>query len=186
MTDRTTAPLRNVTITSLEMRARPKRSGARPPLFKRPVMLLRAECPTVSFYRYLYNTIGRDWYWYERRQMDDETLATFIHDAKVAVYVLYVGGVPAGYVEIDSRRHPSIEISYLGLMPEFVGRGLGRYLVNWAVDTAWGMDPQRIWIHTCDLDHPAALPLYQKVGFTAFNQERIAIPDPHIMECFQS
>ncbi|MEX2615021.1 MAG: GNAT family N-acetyltransferase [Alphaproteobacteria bacterium] len=186
MTDGAAAPLRDITITSLEMRARPKRAGARPPLFKRPVMLLRAERPTLSFYRYLYNTIGRDWCWYERRQMDDNALARIIHDDSVAVYVLYVGGVPAGYVEIDSRRHVSVEIAYLGLMPEFVGRGLGRYLVNWAVDTAWDMNPERVWIHTCNLDHPAALLLYQKVGFTVFNQEKIAIPDPSAMVCFQN
>ncbi len=179
-------PLLDVTITSLEMRARPNRAVARPPLLKRPVMLLKAEQPTISFYRYLYNTIGRDWYWYERRQMDDETLATLIHDDKVAVYVLYIGGVPAGYVEIDSRRYPSIEIAYLGLMPEFVGCGLGRYLVDWAVDNAWSAHPERVWIHTCNLDHPAALPLYQKAGFTPFSQGKVAIPDPRLMDCFKS
>lgn len=186
MTDGPPTPLLDVTITSLEMRARPKRAGARPPLLKQPVMLLRAERPTLSFYRYLYNTVGRDWYWYERRLMDDSTLAKVIHDDGVAVYVLYIGGVPAGYVEIDSRRDVSVEIAYLGLVPEFVGRGLGRYLVNWAVDTAWDMNPERVWIHTCDLDHPAALPFYQKVGFTAFSQEKIAIPDPRAMKCFQN
>ena len=177
--------LLNVTITSLEMLARPNRAGARPPLLKKPVMLLRAEQPPISFYRFLYNTIGQNWYWYERRLMDDETLATLIHDTKVAVYVLYIAGTPAGYVEIDSRRHPSLEIAYLGLMREFIGRGLGRYLVDWSVDTAWNSNPDRIRIHTCSLDHPAALPLYQKAGFEPYRQEKVSIPNPAKMPFFE-
>lgn len=180
-----TVPTCTVTITSLEMRTRPSRPFARPPTLPRPVMLLRAERPTISFYRYLYNTVGKDWYWYERRQMDDATLATFIHDDEVAVYVLYVGGVPAGYAEIDNRRHPNVEIAYLGLMPEFIGRGLGRYLVDWTVDTAWNLNPRRVWIHTCNFDHPAALSLYQKAGFEPFRQEAVTISDPRRMPIFE-
>ena len=179
------APTCNVTVTSLDMRSRPARPSARPPILPQPVMLLRAVRPTISFYRYLYDTVGRDWYWYERRQMDDTALATIIHDSDVAVYVLYVGGVPAGYTEIDNRRHPDVEIAYLGLMPEFIGRGLGRYLIDWSVDAAWNLNPRRIWIHTCDLDHPAALTLYQKAGFGPFRQESLTIPDPRKMPIFE-
>ncbi len=173
-----------VTVTTLDMRTAPARAPARPPTLSRPVMLLRAERPTISFYRFLYNTIGHDWLWYERRQMTDEALVTFIHDESVSIYVLYVGGVPAGYTEIDSRRFPEIEIAYLGLMPEFIGRGLGRYLVDWSLDTAWQSNPERVRIHTCNLDHPTALPLYQKAGFEPCQQERIAIPDPRELPYF--
>ena len=147
-------------------------------------MLLRAERPTISFYRYLYNTIGRQWFWYERRVMDDATLAACVHDDAVAVYVLFVGGVPAGLAEIDARDARDIELAYLGLMPEFIGRGLGRYLVDWAIDAAWDREPDRIRIHTCTLDHPAALPLYQKAGFTPYGQTTFKISDPRKMACF--
>lgn len=173
-----------VVRTALEMRARPARPLARPPSMRQPVMLLRAEQPTISFYRYLYNTIGRQWVWYERRVMDDATLAACIQNDAVAVYVLYVGGVPAGLAEINARDADNVELAYIGLIPEFIGRGLGRYIVDWAVDTAWSSEPGRIWIHTCTLDHPAALPLYQKVGFTPYSQERFKIPDPNKMACF--
>jgi GNAT superfamily N-acetyltransferase len=174
----------DVTITSLEMRARPARPLARAPSLSQPVMLLRAVQPTISFYRYLYNTIGQEWLWYERRQMSDAALAEIIHDERVSVDVLYCGGVPAGYAELDARRHPDVEIAYLGLMPEFIGRGLGRYIVDWAVDAAWDLEPDRVWIHTCDLDHPAALPTYQKAGFAPFGQETAAIPNPRLTPAF--
>lgn len=173
-----------VVRTSLEMHARPVRPLARPPSLSQPVMLLRATPPTISFYRYLYNTIGREWFWYERRVMDDATLAACVQDDAVFVNVLYLGGVPVGLAEIDARNARDIELAYLGLIPEFIGRGLGRYLVDWAIDAAWDHDPDRVWIHTCTLDHPAALPLYQKAGFTAYGQDKFKIPDPRKMACF--
>ena len=132
-------------------------------------MLLRAHQPTTSFYRYLYNTVGQEWLWYERRQMSDEVLTEIIHDKNVSVDVLYCGGVPAGYAELDARMMPAVEVAYLGLIHDFIGRGLGRFIVDWAVDAAWDLEPERVWIHTCNLDHPAALPTYQKAGFSVFN-----------------
>jgi GNAT superfamily N-acetyltransferase len=174
----------DVTVTSLDMSTRPSRPLARPPTLPQPVMLLRATQPTISFYRYLYNTIGQEWLWYERRQMSDERLSEIIQDDKVFVNVLYYGGVPAGYAELDTRQFPTIEIAYLGLLPEYIGRGLGRYIVNWVVDAAWDHEPDRIWIHTCNLDHPAALPTYQKAGFTPFQQETAPVPNPRLLPTF--
>ncbi len=174
----------DVTITSLEMLSRPTRPTARAPSLSQPVMILRAMHPTLSFYRYLYNTIGQDWLWYERRQMSDQDLFEIIDDEKVFVNVLFYGGVPAGFAEIDTRKMLNSEVAYLGLLPEFIGRRLGRYLVDWAVDAAWDQEPDRVWIHTCDLDHPAALPTYQKAGFTPFQQETITIANPRLLPFF--
>ena len=168
----------SVTTTSLEMTARPTRPSKPPPALNNPLMLLRAERPTISFYRYLYNTVGAQWLWYERRSLSDDALSAIIHDEQDFIYVLHVGGVPAGFVELDCRDMPNIEIAYFGLMPEFIGRGLGGRLIDWALESAWDRNPDRVWIHTCNLDHPAALPLYQKVGFTPFAQETIVISDP--------
>jgi len=174
----------DVTITSLEMNTQPSRPLARAPSLSQPVMLLQAHQPTISFYRYLYNSIGQDWLWYERRQMNDETLAEIIQDERVSVDVLYCGGVPAGFAELDARMLPAVEVAYLGLMPEFIGRGLGRYIIDWAVDSAWALGPERIWIHTCNLDHPAALPMYQKAGFSVFNRQTVTIPNPRLLPSF--
>jgi GNAT superfamily N-acetyltransferase len=110
--------------------------------------------------------------------MDDDALAALIGDPAVDIYVLYQGGEPAGFAELDRRQRGEIELAYLGLRPDFIGHGLGLYLLSWAVDAAWSHEPDRLWVHTCNLDHPRALGLYQRVGFQVFHQERTKIDDP--------
>lgn len=166
----------DVTRTFLEM-TRPSGRTPRAPRIDQ-LSLMRARNPTISFYRYLYNTVGGPWFWYERRQMSDKNLAKIIHDPKIAVYVLYVSGVPAGYVELNYRDEPEIEIAYFGLMPDFIGQGLGPYLLDWAIEKAWSSKPTRLKLHTCTLDHPKAITVYQRAGFRPYDQEveRIAHP----------
>ncbi|MCX7356267.1 MAG: GNAT family N-acetyltransferase [Alphaproteobacteria bacterium] len=166
-------------ITSLEMHARPSHGPAHLPAGTKAA-LLRADNPTVSFYRYLYNTVGEPWLWYDRRAFDDATLTGIIQDPKVEIYVLYVSGVPAGYGELDRRKDGEIELAYFGLMPEFIGKGLGRYFLTWIVDAAWRYEPKRLWVHSCNFDHPEALRAYQRAGFTPFDQETIVIEDPRV------
>jgi GNAT superfamily N-acetyltransferase len=57
-------------------------------------------------------------------------------------------------------------------MPDFIGQGLGKYFLQWTIDKAWGYQPRRFWLHTCTLDHPAALPNYQKAGFAIYHEEK--------------
>jgi GNAT superfamily N-acetyltransferase len=78
---------------------------------------------------------------------------------------------PAGYFELRQHEDGSVEIAYFGLLPNFIGRGWGKYLLTRAVDTAWSLDPKRVWLHTCTLDHPAALPNYLKRGFRRVREE---------------
>jgi ribosomal protein S18 acetylase RimI-like enzyme len=164
-----------VVTTYLQMRAAPRRPQAAPPS---GTALLRLQAPSVAFYRFLYDTVGAPWLWYERRQMDDDVLAAIIGDPKVDVFTLFLSGEPAGFAELDRRTTSEIELAYLGLRPEFIGHGLGLYLVSWAVDAAWQHGPERLWVHTCNLDHPRALGLYQRAGFTVYRQERTMIDDP--------
>ncbi len=156
------------TVTYLEMTSPPRRPATPAPLGRLAVM--RAERPTVSFYRYLYNTIGEAWHWSERRRLDDEALRAIIRHPEVWIYVLYAAGVPAGFAELDVRRAAEVELAYMGLTPEYVGRGLGAYLLDWAVAAAWSHKPKRVWVHTCTLDHPRALSLYQRAGFVAYKR----------------
>lgn len=169
-----------ITITYLEMTERPAHPGVSPP-HRLKLSLLRAHQPTVGFYRFLYNSVGEPWLWYERRVMDDDSLAQIIQDERVEIYVLYVDGVPAGYAELDLREPPNIELAYFGLMPDFIGQGLGRYLLTWAIDTAWNHEPRRLWVNTNTLDHVKALPLYQRCGFRPYKQEHRVIDDPRIL-----
>lgn len=169
-----------VTITYLQMLQRPKTAPVHAPSVGQPIALLHAEKPNVPFYRYLYNTVGEPWLWYERREMSDEALATIIVDPLVEIYVLYLGGSPAGYAELDRREERQIELAYFGLMPEFTGRGIGKWFLDCAIDTAWRHEPEQLWIHTCTLDHPAALRLYQRAGFEPYKQETERVSDPRV------
>ncbi len=167
------------TMTYLEMTARPKL----PPTAlssRRAVAFLRARQPSVAFYRFLYNGVGEPWMWFERRALDDETLAAIIQDDNVEVYVLYIDGVPAGYAELDRRQDREIELAYLGLMPEFVGAGLGSYLLATAIGIAWNYEPRRLWVRTNNWDHPRALALYQRFGFKPYKQENEIYPNPRL------
>ena len=163
-------------VTYLEMTAKPV--SPTPPRPARQIALMRAERPTVSFYRYLYDTVGEEWLWYERRLLSDDDLAVIIENPDVEIYVLYVSGVPAGFGELDRRIDGEVELAYFGLLPEFIGRGLGLFLLRWLIDQAWSYEPDRLWVHTCDLDHPTALQVYQKAGFVPYEREEISFASP--------
>ncbi len=167
------------TITSLEMTARPTHAPVPIPA-RLKIALLRAHRPGAAFYRYLYERVGETWLWYERRALDDQALSTIVDDDRVEIYVLYADGVPAGYAELDRRTPPDIELAYFGLLPEFIGRGLGAYLLAAAIDIAWAHEPKRLWMHTNTLDHPKALPLYQRFGFVPYKREDKVFPDPRL------
>lgn len=159
-------PLLQTTVTFLEMHAEPNLRVAQPVNMR--LMLLRAERPTVPFYRFLYDSVGRPYHWIDRKQIDDEELAGIIQHQDVEVWVLYVDGQPAGYFEIDGREKETVELQYLGLIPDFHGRGLGKWLLAEAIRACWARKPERVIVETCTLDGPAALPLYQKLGFTPY------------------
>ena len=163
-------------ITYLEMTEKPRITPFVPTGMK--LALLHAEPPLLSFYRYLYNTVGEPWLWWERRAMDDATLKAHVENEKVEIYVLYCNGVPAGYGELDRRQKPEIELAYFGLIPDFIGRGLGQYLLNTIVDIAWSYDPTRLIVNTCNWDHPKAVQTYQRAGFAPYDQKRRQVPDP--------
>jgi GNAT superfamily N-acetyltransferase len=166
----------DIAVTHLEMLSRPRLPAPPPPALK--LAVLRADAISVPFYRYLYNTTGGPWLWYERRMLSDPDLAAIVRHPDVDVFVLYASGEPAGYAELDRRAMPDIELAYFGLLPDFVGRKLGLWFLHWIIDAVWAREPQRLWVHTCSLDHPRALGLYQRVGFVPFKQERKLIADP--------
>jgi GNAT superfamily N-acetyltransferase len=128
------------------------------------------ECPP-SFFRYLYAEVGRPYHWRDRLGWSDEQVRARVSDPAVWLHALFVGGAPAGYFEL--QRHPdrAVEIVYFGLLPEFLGRGLGKFLLGEAVASARGLGASRVWLHTCDMDGPAALPNYLARGFRPFKTE---------------
>jgi GNAT superfamily N-acetyltransferase len=156
------------TVTYLEMTVpppRPPRPAPRP-----DVEVRHARQPSVTFYRFLYAAVGEPWTWTVRRWLSDAELGAILDDPRVEVNVLWVGGVPAGYAELDRRALPDVELTYFGLVPEFIGQGLGGYLLDWAIHHVWRTRPRRLWLHTCDLDHPGALHFYQRLGFRIYDR----------------
>ncbi len=130
-----------------------------------------APC-SVAFSRMLYDAVGRDYHWVDRHAWSDEYLAAFLARPSHTVWTLHVDDTLAGYFELQSCPDGSTQIQYLGLLPAFHGRGLGRHLLAEAVRRAFAQAPTRVWLHTCTLDHPAALPNYLKRGFRPFKEER--------------
>ncbi len=168
----------DVVTTYLEMIERPTRPTVPRPAGQYAVM--RLEHPSPGFYRYLYRMVGEPWMWTDRLKMSDEALDAVINADGIEIYVLYAAGEPAGYVELDRRHKPDIRILYFGLAPAFIGRGLGKYLLNWAVDLAWSYGPQRLLVNTWSFDHPRAFANYQKAGFRPYKQERGKLLDPRL------
>jgi GNAT superfamily N-acetyltransferase len=167
-------------ITYLEMHERPGLPRIPAPSGVK-LALMRAEDCTVSFYRYLYETVGTPWLWYERRLLSDEALAAQILKATTEIFVLHVGGVPAGYFELDAAAAQETELCYFGLIPEFIGRGLGPFMLQAAIDRAWERPIARLWVHTRTFDHPKALGHYQRAGFVVCARRELRLEDPRLL-----
>jgi GNAT superfamily N-acetyltransferase len=156
-----------VKTTYLQMFAHPERVV---PLPREGLAVIHARKPTVAYYRFLYDTVGRDHDGTSRKKLSEAELAALLNDPRLEVHVLMAEGVPAGFAELDRRIEGEIELVQFGLMPDFIGQGLGRYFLQWIIDKAWSYSPRRFWLHTCTKDHPAALPNYLKAGFAIYKE----------------
>jgi GNAT superfamily N-acetyltransferase len=157
-----------IKVTYLEMLARPERVVPPP---RDGLAVVHARKSTVAYYRFLYDAVGPEYDWTSRKTLSDAELAALLHDPRLEVHVLMAEGVPAGFAELDRRIEGEVELVQFGLMPEFIGQGLGRYFLQWAIDKAWSYKPRRFWLHTDTKDHPAALPNYLKAGFAVYKEE---------------
>ena len=159
-----------VTVYYLEMLTASSRQLPKSPY---ELNVLFAKHPTVSYYRYLYDAVGKDYNWVNRKKLSDPELAAIIQHPQNELHVLFADGTPAGFAELDRRQKDEIELVQFGLLPEFVGQGLGKWFLQWTVNRVWEYQPKRFWLHTCTLDHPAALSNYKKAGFVEYKQESI-------------
>ncbi len=156
--------------TYLEMRSPEQLQSIDPP--DPPPRIERVGCCPPSFYRYLYTEVGRAWHWTDRLRWTDAEIARHVANAAISLCLLSSEAVPAGYFELHAHEEDdSVEIVHFGLLPTFIGRGWGKFLLNAAVGAAWSAGPERVWLHTCTLDHPSALPNYLKRGFVQLRQE---------------
>jgi GNAT superfamily N-acetyltransferase len=164
-------------VTYLEM-MRP----AEQPVPPSPLSLKRVEVPQPEQYRELFRLVGAPWLWFSRLVMDEAHLATIIQHPKVELdAVLDESGREVGMLELDFREPHECELAFIGLVPELAGQGHGRWLLAEAVRRAWREGVDRVHVHTCSLDHPAALAAYRRAGFTPFKRAVERFPDPRLL-----
>lgn len=138
----------------------------------------RAGYPSPTFSRLLYAGVGGSWNWYERLAWSHAQWMDYLDRPELETWVGYCQGTPAGYCELERQEHGNVEVVYFGLLPEFIGQGLGGLLLTKAVERAWEEGASRVWLHTCTLDHPSALRNYLARGFRVFRkvQEGVMLP----------
>lgn len=162
-------------VTSLEMRARPP---ARP-FPAAPLRLARWHNPPCERYRALFRRVGAPWLWFSRLAMADAALAALLADPGIEIHAIEdARGIEVGLLELDFREGATCELSFLALVPELTGKGHGRWLMAHALAFGWRAGITRMWVHTCTLDHPAALGFYRKSGFVPFARSVETFADP--------
>lgn len=151
-----------VEVTHLQMHRWEPSPGDRPA----DIEVRRVHHPTPSLNRFLYTAVGTDWLWHDRLSWTHQRWTVVLERLGHQTWIGYVDDSPAGYFELETGTPGEVEIGYFGLMPEFIGRGRGRALLQHCLTQAWS-DPatERVYLDTCTLDHPRALPAYLAAGF---------------------
>jgi GNAT superfamily N-acetyltransferase len=164
-------------VTSLEMFGRP---APRPEPAPAPWQVRRLERAEPAVFRDLFRRIGQDWLWSSRLALSDAALAAIIHHPAVEVRTLHAGGADQGLLELDFRQPDVCELTFFGVTPALVGIGAARWLMNRTLEIVWSRPIRRFWVHTCTLDHPAALPFYIRTGFRPFRRHVHIEDDPRL------
>ncbi len=163
-------------VTSLEMKARP----ALRPEIGGPWQLQRLTRPDPGAYRALYGKVGDEWIWFSRLTMSDAELTAILWHPQVEVYGLEASGQLEGLLELDYRVEGEAELAFFGVTAPLVGGGASRWLMNRALEKVWQRPISRFWVHTCTLDHPAALGFYRASGFVPVSRTIETFPDPRV------
>jgi GNAT superfamily N-acetyltransferase len=137
------------------------------------MQVIRAEIPCGALNRYFYQEVGRNWCWTDRLAWSPQQWQEYAELTSIETWVGYGCGTPVGYFELarDSGNPAAVEIAYFGLIPMFIGRGLGGSLLEAAIRRAWLVEPARVWVHTCTLDGPHALANYIARGMKVYQVE---------------
>jgi ribosomal protein S18 acetylase RimI-like enzyme len=134
------------------------------------VVIAPVQIPCPEFNRFFYTAIGGHWFWLERLPWTLERWRAYVGRPELETWAAHVRGTPAGYFELEMQAGGSVEIVYFGVLPQFIGRGIGGQLLTTAVQRAWEKKATRVWLHTCSLDHPGALANYRSRGFRIFKE----------------
>ena len=126
-----------------------------------------------QFNRDLYFQVGEQWEWIDKRSWTDDRWKEYAMAPELRTFAGYYDQALAGYYELRCDKDDGVEIAYFGLLPQWIGRGLGGPLLTSAIERAWRMEPSpsRIWVHTCNRDHPQALANYRARGMVVYKVE---------------
>lgn len=168
---------RSVTTYYLEMNAPDQLRPARAVGAEFEVRQARIPAPELN--RFLYTAVGGEWFWIDRLSWTYEQWLDYLSRPDVETWVGYLDGTPAGYFELERQTGDVVELAYFGLLPQFIGRGLGGLLLTKAIERAWALGARRVWLHTCTLDSPVALAGYKARGFRVYREdtEEKELPD---------
>ena len=150
-------------------------------LSRQDVALQRQERMACSDYRQMFRAVGQNWLWFSRLQIDDTALSQIIHDPQTELHTLHTDSDKiVGFLELNCTKLPGIHISFLGVLPELTGLGLGTFLMAHAFRLARAHGADHLKVQTCTLDHPNALTFYRKMGFEVLKREIEISPDPRL------
>jgi GNAT superfamily N-acetyltransferase len=162
-----------VTVTYLEMHS-PAGLRPKPPADPR-FRVAEATVKQWEFNRFLYLLVGRDWSWNDKRNWTEGQWRAYAESDDLRTFAGFIDGSVAGYYELRLDKAGGVEVAIFGLAPRFVGKGLGGALLTSALEQAWLSRPSRVWLHTCSLDHPAALPNYLARGMAVYRVETVNV-----------
>lgn len=134
----------------------------------------------VSQYRAIFAKVGAPWLWFSRLAMPVAELSRLLDNPDVLAFAALKDGNAVGMLEVDFRQEGEAELAFFGLVPDAVGTGLGRPLMEAALKLAWSRPISRVMVHTCTLDHPNALAFYQRAGFHACKRAIEVAQDPRL------
>jgi ribosomal protein S18 acetylase RimI-like enzyme len=163
-------------VTYLEMLERPALTDTS----SSGVSLRRVQNPALDWYRALFRRAGEEWLWFSRLEMGDEQLAATVNRATTELFVAQHVGSEIGMAELDRSEQPDVEITSFALFSEAIGKSFGRAFMTQLLDRAWTESTRRVWLHTCNLDGPAALGFYMKCGFRPYKRAIEVADDPRI------
>ena len=127
--------------------------------------------PDWHFNYQMYCEVGEAFGWRDKRSWTDEQWRDRVRAPTLLTFRALWGAETVGYFELRDDGQGGIEIEYFGLLPGHYGRGLGGALLTRALEEAWRLGPERVWVHTCTLDHPAALANYEARGLRIYRTE---------------
>ena len=126
--------------------------------------------------KFFYKNIGKKHEWVDRLIWTEEKWIDYVSNKKVETYVLKYKDDLAGFFELNFHYEmKEAEIVYFGLLEEFQNKKLGSYLLSQAIKESFKSKANRVWVHTCSLDHKNALKNYIARGMKIFKSETILI-----------